>query len=141
MTLRVELIFAQPSHTASLELELPQGATVREALYCARKAGAPWCELPALADGLRGSQDESGVEASLPAGEGPTSTFSVAIWNQPVSADRVLQNGDRIEWLRPLLADAKQERRERVEQSRAAAYRSRWRPNARGPLTPPPPSV
>ena len=49
-------------------------------------------------------------------------------------ADRLLEEGDRIELLRPLIAQPKEDRRDRVDDQRAAAPRSRWRPDARGPL-------
>ena len=107
--LSVELVLALPAVAHVLSLRIPLGSRVEDALLIAVQQHPLW--------------------ASPAAGE----TWGLAIWNQAVTADRRLQDGDRIELLRPLIAEPKQERRERVDDQRAAAHRSRWRPDARGP--------
>ena len=107
--LSVELVLALPEIAHVLSLRVPPGSRVADALLIAAQQNPLW--------------------ASPAAGE----TWGLAIWNQTVAPDRLLQNGDRIELLRPLIAEPKQERRERVDDQRAAAHRSRWRPDARGP--------
>ena len=107
--LSVELVLALPEVAHVLMLQLPPGSRVADALLIAAQQHPLW--------------------ASPATGE----TWGLAIWNQAVTPDRILQNGDRLELLRPLIAEPKQERRERVDDQRAAAHRSRWRPDARGP--------
>jgi hypothetical protein len=43
--------------------------------------------------------------------------LAAAIYGERVSLDHVLHSGDRIEWLRPLLADPKDTRRRRAKRS------------------------
>ena len=107
--LSVELVLALSEIAHVLSLRVPPGSRVADVLLIAARHNALWAS---LADGQ---------------------TWGLAIWNQAVTPDRLLQNGDRIELLRPLIAEPKQERRERVDDQRAAAHRSRWRPDARGP--------
>jgi len=107
--LSVELVLAMPQSAHLLSLRLPPGSRIQDALLIAAREHPCWA----------------------PPTDG--GAWGLAIWNQLVSPERLLQNGDRIELLRPLIAEPKQERRERVEDQRAAAQRSRWRPDARGP--------
>ena len=44
----------------------------------------------------------------------------LAIFGRPVQPATVLAEGDRIEWLRPLLADPKEQRRAKVQAARRA---------------------
>lgn len=76
--IRVEIVRAWPRRYERRALELPDGATVGEALEAA------------------------GID-------GP-----VAVFGERASATRVLEDGDRIEVLRPLVADPKDARRRRA---------------------------
>jgi putative ubiquitin-RnfH superfamily antitoxin RatB of RatAB toxin-antitoxin module len=85
-----------------LELELPEGATVADALLAAQgvlraQAGAPGAATEA-------AEWQTGV---------------VGIFGEVCSRDRRLQDGDRVELYRPLQIDPKSARR-----ARAAAVRS-----------------
>ncbi|HEY1141096.1 MAG TPA: RnfH family protein [Lysobacter sp.] len=85
--MKIELLRAWPRRFERIELELPTGATVREAVIA-----AGWAD------------DPEGV--------------AYAVFGQGVDDDAVLRDGDRIELLRPLLADPKEARRQRVEDRR-----------------------
>jgi uncharacterized protein len=84
---KVELLRAWPRRFERTELQLPDGATVREAVV-----GAGWGDDP--------------------------DAVAYAVFGQRVDGDAVLRDGDRIELLRPLLADPKEARRQRVEERR-----------------------
>jgi len=112
--LTVELVLATDASAQSVTLKLPPGASVQDALTMAAQQDSRWM-VPV-----------SGANSMPP--------WALAVWNQQVSAARLLEEGDRIELLRPLIAQPKENRRERVDDQRAAAPRSRWRPDARGPL-------
>jgi uncharacterized protein len=74
-----------PGLTEMVELELADGATVADALLTV-DAAARW---PAL------------------------SQCSLAVWNRRASLDTVLKDGDRVDVLRPLVADPKESRKQR----------------------------
>jgi len=112
--LTIELVLATDASALLVTLSLPSGANVQDALTAAAQQDPRWK-----------------VPVSTVGSESP---WALAIWNQRVPADRVLEEGDRIELLRPLIAQPKEDRRDRVDDQRAAAHRSRWRPDARGPL-------
>jgi hypothetical protein len=112
--LTVELVLATNESAQLLTLKLPAGSSVQDALKVAAQQDPGWLRTTSTAN-------------SLP-------PRALAVWNQRVSAERVLEEGDRIELLRPLIAQPKEDRRDRVDDERAAAPRSRWRPDARGPL-------
>lgn len=82
-SIRVEVIRAWPRRFESTVLNLPRGATVRDAL--------------ALADAL---DHDAG---------------SLAVYGERVALGHALADGDRIELLRPLLADPKDARRRRAK--------------------------
>jgi putative ubiquitin-RnfH superfamily antitoxin RatB of RatAB toxin-antitoxin module len=86
--IEVELVRALPREAESLRLRLPGGSTVAQALECARPLGF-------------GPAQEASAEA-------------LAIFGRPATPATRLRDGDRIEILRPLLADPKQRRRERA---------------------------
>jgi putative ubiquitin-RnfH superfamily antitoxin RatB of RatAB toxin-antitoxin module len=88
-TIRVEVVYALPDRAWSLVLELPGGAIASEAIARAQFA------------------------ASIP-GFDPT-TLSHAVFGRTISATTVLRDGDRLELLRPLIADPKQARRLRAK--------------------------
>ena len=112
--LTVELVLATNESAQLLTLKLPAGSSVQDALKVAAQLDPGWLTTTSTANSLPPS--------------------ALAVWNQRVSAERVLEEGDRIELLRPLIAQPKEDRRDRVDDERAAAPRSRWRPDARGPL-------
>lgn len=84
----VQLVRAWPGHCESHELRLPAGASVAEALSRAADAG--------FAAAAQASPD------------------ALAIFGKLASPSTRLHDGDRIELLRPLLADPKERRRERA---------------------------
>ena len=86
--IEVELVRALPAQVESLRLRLPEGSTVAEALERARQL-----------------QFAPAREAAAEA---------LAIFGRPAGPSTRLHAGDRIEILRPLLADPKQRRRERA---------------------------
>ena len=112
--LTVELVLATDGSAQLLTLTLPLGSSVLDALKLAARKDPRWL-MPI-----------SGADSSPP--------WALAVWNQRVTAERMLEEGDRVELLRPLIAQPKEDRRDRVDDKRAAAPRSRWRPDARGPL-------
>ncbi|MDP3858954.1 MAG: RnfH family protein [Stagnimonas sp.] len=90
-TIRVELVHALPDRQELLVLTLPAGTSAAEAL---RRSGL-----------LRQFPEQ----AASP---------SLAVFGRLVQAGTVLHDGDRLELLRPLLADPKQRRRERARVER-----------------------
>ena len=90
--LKLEVAFALPERQLIVKLELPEGSTVRQAIE---------------ASGIREQFQE--IEAE------PV----VGIFSRKVGLDDPVQDGDRVEIYRPLLADPKQVRREKAERERA----------------------
>lgn len=86
--MKISVVYALPRRQAVLALDLPEGATAKDALERCR-------DLPEF----------SGV---------PLMTLPVGIYGREVSPDAVLQAGDRLEIYRPLLADPKEARRKRT---------------------------
>jgi putative ubiquitin-RnfH superfamily antitoxin RatB of RatAB toxin-antitoxin module len=86
--LRIEVVHALPARCWSVRLELPAGATVAEAL----DAAAMETKVPGLV-----------VDATR-----------LAVFGRAVTPSSPLHDGDRVEILRPLLADPKQARRQRA---------------------------
>ncbi len=82
--MRIEVVRAWPRRFEALWLDLPEGATVANAL-----AAAGW-------------QDDA-------------DTVAWAVFGVRVTAETVLVQGDRLELLRPLVADPKDARRRRAE--------------------------
>ena len=85
--MRIEVLRAWPRRFQRMELDLPDGATVRDAVLA-----AGWGDAPEV--------------------------VAYAVFGQRVDADERLREGDRVELLRPLLADPKEARRQRVEERR-----------------------
>ena len=96
-----------PRQVQQARLHLPAGSTVAQAVQ---------------ASGLLADLDEA-TRASLGYG----------IWGRRASADTPLQEGDRIEICRPLLADPKQARRARFanQGARSAGLFARRRPGGK----------
>ena len=84
--MRVSVAIAWPERQEVIDLDLPEGSTVADAL--ARVQGVlPEARLAALRTG---------------------------IWSRPCPPETRLREGDRVELYRPLIADAKAMRRARV---------------------------
>ncbi|MGZ5031805.1 MAG: RnfH family protein [Usitatibacter sp.] len=97
-TLRVTVALALPGHQEIVEIELPEGSSVADALECARMAGRfPQVDLGAA---------------------------RVGIWSRPCERDTVLREGDRVEIYRPLQADPKDGRRARARLKPSTRSRS-----------------
>src|SRR6185436_19191973 len=84
--IHVQVIYALPDRYWLAELDLAEGSRVAEALSAARP------QLPDV------SIDPD----------------RLAIFSRPVTLDGILRDGDRLEILRPLIADPKQARRDRA---------------------------
>jgi putative ubiquitin-RnfH superfamily antitoxin RatB of RatAB toxin-antitoxin module len=88
VSLRVAVALALPERQDVVELELPTGSRVADAL-----------DAPAARTLLRGF-DRANLE--------------VGIWSRPCRLDAPLHDGDRVEIYRPLVADPKDMRRARA---------------------------
>ena len=97
--IRVAVAVALRDRQDVIEIELPEGATVADAIAA---AGIDW----------------------RPHAAGPDAA-EWGIWGKACGPGTPLRDGDRVELLRPLAADAKDQRRERV---RNASRRSRSGP-------------
>lgn len=108
--MRVSLLYASAPRTVhQAEVELPDGASARDAL---RAAGwlVQFPETATLGDSL-----------------------SLAVWGRRCEPDQALREGDRLELLRALRVDPKVARRERFEGqgARGAGLFSKRRPNSK----------
>jgi len=83
--MRVEVVYATRGTLAAVAVELPAGATVRDALVAAR-------------------MKEQGA--------------ALGIFGRRVGPETPLADGDRVEIYRPLVADAKEQRRRRAKARR-----------------------
>ena len=88
MSLRVSVAIALPGCQDVVELVLPDGSRVADALAAAE-----------VRERLRGLDADS---------------FDVGIWSRRCSRDALLREADRVELYRPLAADPKAIRRERA---------------------------
>jgi putative ubiquitin-RnfH superfamily antitoxin RatB of RatAB toxin-antitoxin module len=98
MSLRVSVAVATPASQEVIEVELPDGATVGDAIA----AAALGERFPGLDPGA----------------------LEVGVWSRPCDRSTPLRDGDRVELYRPLRADAKAERRARAR-LRTSSPRSR----------------
>ena len=96
-----------PRQTQEWALDLPEDATVADALRACGLGGA----------------------AEFTAPSGPP----VGIWGRPTTLQAILRNGDRVEVYRPLQVDPKAARRERFARqgARATGLFARQRPGAK----------
>ena len=92
----VEIVYAAAERQLTQHLQLPDTATVADALDAAEGEIAQM-DLRALGVGVYGTQ---------------------------VARDHKLEDGDRVELYRPLLVDAKEARRRRAQRQREASERS-----------------
>jgi putative ubiquitin-RnfH superfamily antitoxin RatB of RatAB toxin-antitoxin module len=90
MSMRVEVVYAQPHKQERVLLDLAPDSTVQDALQA------------------------SGLLQHLPQIE----SGRVGVWGRPVSAQTRLRDQDRVEIYRPLIADPKKVRRERAAKAR-----------------------
>jgi putative ubiquitin-RnfH superfamily antitoxin RatB of RatAB toxin-antitoxin module len=107
MALRITVMLATAPRTVQeLALELPDGATVRDA--CTASGGWP--------------TDAAPVPGQF-----------VGVWGRKAEPDQPLQDGDRVELVRDLRVDPKVARRERFagQGARGAGLFSRRRPGAK----------
>jgi putative ubiquitin-RnfH superfamily antitoxin RatB of RatAB toxin-antitoxin module len=88
--IHVEVIYALPERHWSVKLDMAECSRVAEALAAAKP------QLPDVA----------------------IDPDRLAIFSRPVTLDGILRDGDRLEILRPLIADPKQARRERAADAR-----------------------
>ena len=83
--LKVEVAYGEPGRQALLEVEVPEGTTVAQAI------------------------ERSGIREQFPGLE--IDPGRVGIFSRKVGMDQVLKAGDRVEIYRPLLIDPKEARR------------------------------
>lgn len=86
--MRVEVVYATPSEQPVIAVDVPAGATVRDAI------------------------SQSGVLARFP--EIELASAAVGIFGERATLDDVLEQNDRVEIYRPLLTDPKETRRRRA---------------------------
>jgi hypothetical protein len=89
----VEVVYASPGEQHLIALTLPEGATAEQAIL------------------------QSGLLERLPGI--PLAEQRIGIFSRPCSLGTLLREGDRLEIYRPLVADPKESRRERVAAVRA----------------------
>jgi len=85
----VEVVFALPGRQVLADLELPDGATVADAIAA------------------------SGVIQQFP--EVSLATLATGVWGQQVEREHVLAAGDRVEIYRPLQSDPREARRQQAK--------------------------
>lgn len=90
--IQVEVVYALPNKQTILSLRVPVGEQVRQVI------------------------EQSGILQQYP--EINLNSNMVGIFGRQVKLEQTLQNGDRIEIYRPLLADPKEIRRRRAEQAK-----------------------
>lgn len=108
LSLAVRLAYSPaPRSVHEIELSMPEGACVRDALEQAEAQDARFADLP--------------------------SNASYGIWNRSVSLDQAMRDGDRLEIYRPLRVDPKVARRERFKKqgAKSAGLFAKRRPGAK----------
>lgn len=88
----IELVYALPQEQTLLAIDVDEGSTIEEAIR------------------------ESGIMLSHP--EIDLKKNKVGIWNKAAKLTQVLEEGDRIEIYRPLIADPKEVRKRRAEKAK-----------------------
>ncbi|MFP1727386.1 RnfH family protein [Lonsdalea quercina] len=91
--MRVEVVYALPERQFLCSLELHVGSTVEQAIK---------------ASGLLTLRPEIDLNIN-----------KIGIFSRPAKLDETLQEGDRVEIYRPLIADPKELRRQRAEHSKS----------------------
>jgi len=92
VNIRVEVAYATPEKQVLLAVEVPAGCTVGEAI------------------------DLSGIRGEFP--EMELNPRSIGIFSRKTSMEQALENGDRVEIYRPLIADPKEQRKQRARENR-----------------------
>jgi putative ubiquitin-RnfH superfamily antitoxin RatB of RatAB toxin-antitoxin module len=90
--LRVSVVYALPERQIVVELRVEQGCTVEQAV------------------------NRSGLLVRFP--EIARGSLQCAVYNRPVPLEHRLEDGDRVELLRPLLVDPKESRRQAAAKAR-----------------------
>lgn len=93
------MVYATPGEQWMVELELPEGATLADALESARRVR---------------------IDADTP--QSPAIDWSdatIGVWGEVRPRETLLRDGDRIEIYRPLSLDPKQGRRQRAQARRS----------------------
>lgn len=90
--IQVSVIYALPEEQVALTLDVPQGTHVSEAIL------------------------RSGILQRFP--QIDLSRQAVGVFGQRVALEREVEDGDRIEIYRPLIADPKEARKRRAQQQR-----------------------
>jgi len=96
--IEVEVAYARPDRQWLLALQVPTGATARDAL---------------LVSGLLAECPELQIGEPV-----------LGVWSRKVEPDALLEPGDRLEIYRPLLADPKTARRQRAARQRQTSKRA-----------------
>jgi hypothetical protein len=91
--MRVEVAYAGPSGQAIVALDVAAGTTAGQAV---RASGLPAC-FPEI----------------------DTARLMLGVFGERVNPDRVLEEGERVEIYRPLIADPKEARRKRARSGRS----------------------
>jgi putative ubiquitin-RnfH superfamily antitoxin RatB of RatAB toxin-antitoxin module len=91
--INIEVAYATPAKQSLIELTVPKGSTVEQGI---------------LASGITDIHPEIDLK-----------TAKVGVWNRVCKPSVELQDGDRIEVYRPLIADPKAMRRERAAKKAA----------------------
>lgn len=103
-TLHIELVFAASEQQELLQLRMPSGSSVAQAIV------------------------HSGIIDRFP--EFDFGELQTGIWGRPVAAHQKLEDGDRVEIYRPLQIDPREARRKLAAQGRAMG--SERKPGADG---------
>ena len=90
--INIEIVFALPDSATCFKLQVPEHSSVQEAII------------------------GSGILEKCP--QIDADNLSVGIWNRTCKLHQQLQDGDRIEIYRPLIADPKDARRRRAEKAK-----------------------
>ena len=91
-TLCIEVVYALPDRQTVLVCEVAEGTTARQSV---------------IASGVLKAHPEIDLD-----------TAELGIWSERVAQDCLVQDGDRVEIYRPLLADPKLVRRKRAKEDR-----------------------
>lgn len=90
--MRVSVAFATPDRQEVLELDVPEGSTIDEAVAL------------------------SGIQSRFP--DIDLAPLAKGVWYEKKPGDTVLKDGDRVEVYRPLIIDAKESRRLRAQKEK-----------------------
>lgn len=89
----IEVVYSLPGQQFVVQVEVPEGAVVRDAI------------------------ERSGLLAAHPEID-LAGVNKVGVWNKLAKLDAAVRDGDRVEIYRPLIADPKEVRRQRAEEGK-----------------------